>query len=248
MSNRSSPNSEQELADDAVPADESSFLLGGDSAKKLGVWGLTVITFFNVSGGPIGFEDTVRWGGPFNVLVALCVVPIIFTLPMGLICAELASAFPFDSGHTAWLQTAFGGKWGFYEGWLTWSAGSIDNSLYAGMCINIFHRAYPHAFPALFASSSTILLLRLLISLLLAFVPFLSVHWVSRFSAVSSVAVLFPVVLFVIVLLPQVNPSNWIMGPPKPMDFETWCGASRPAPRHCVAIHILPRLKRCAPF
>jgi amino acid transporter len=221
-SKNSSPSSELELADEDVPADETSFLLGGDSAKKLGVWGLTVITFFNVSGGPIGFEDTVRWGGPFNVLVALFVVPIIFTLPMGLICAELSSALPVDSGHTAWLQTAYGGKWGFYEGWLTWSAGSIDNSLYAGMCINIFHRTFPHALPGLLTSSSNVLLLRLVISLALAVVPFLSVHWVSRFSAVSSVAVLLPVVLFVIVLLPQSHPSNWLNGPPKPMDLETW--------------------------
>ena len=222
MSSRNSADDELELEGDTTPADESSFLLGGDNARKLGVWGLTVITFFNVSGGPIGFEDTVRWGGPFNVLVALLVIPMIFTLPMGLICAELASALPVDSGHTAWLQTAFGGKWGFYEGWLTWSAGSIDNSLYAGMIINIFHRTFPHAMPGLFSSASTILLIRLVISLVLAVVPFLSVHWVSRFSAVSSVTVMFPVVLFVIVLLPQATPSNWLIGPPKPMDLETW--------------------------
>jgi amino acid transporter len=222
MSSKNSPNHELELEDEAILADESSFLLGGDNAKKLGVLGLTVITFFNVSGGPIGFEDTVRWGGPFNVLVALFVIPIIFTLPMGLICAELASALPVDSGHTAWLQTAFGGKWGFYEGWLTWSAGSIDNSLYAGMILNIFHRTFPHALPGLFSSPSNILLLRVAISLALAVVPFFSVHWVSRFSAISSVTVMVPVVLFVIVLLPQASPSNWIIGPPKPMDLETW--------------------------
>jgi len=220
---RSSPNSELELADDDIPADESSFLLGGDSARKLGVWGLTVITFFNVSGGPIGFEDVVRWGGPFNVLVALCVIPLIFTLPMGLICAELASALPFDSGHTAWLQTAFGGKWGFFEGWLTWSAGSLDNSLYAGMCINIVLRTFPQAFPAL--SSSSLILTRLVISLALALVPFFSVQLVSRFSAVSSVLVLLPVVLFVIVLLPQADSAHWAIGPSKPMDLDTWCVA-----------------------
>jgi amino acid transporter len=221
MNSRNSPKGELELADDAIPVDETSHLLSGESAKKLGVWGLTVITFFNVSGGPLGFEDTVRWGGPFNVLVALIALPFFFTLPMGLICAELAGALPFDSGHTAWLQTAFGGKWGFYEGWLTWSAGSLDNSLYAGMCINIFYRTFPHAFSEM--STSSTILLRLAISLALALVPFCSVHWVSRFSAVSSVAVLFPAALFVIVLLPQANPSNWLIGPPKPMDLETWC-------------------------
>ena len=40
--------------------------------------------------------------------------------PRRLITAELATAFPEDSGYVAWVTAAFGPYWGFQEGFWSW--------------------------------------------------------------------------------------------------------------------------------
>lgn len=49
-------------------------------------------------------------------------LPLIWSIPEALVTAELATAFPEDSGYVAWVTAAFGPYWGFQEGFWSWWA------------------------------------------------------------------------------------------------------------------------------
>jgi len=52
----------------------------------------------------------------YILLGAIC-----FFVPIGLIAAELATAWPKNGGVLAWVEEAFGHRWGFLAAWLLWS-------------------------------------------------------------------------------------------------------------------------------
>eukprot|EP01031_Cornospumella_fuschlensis_P041219 gene41219-50306_t len=97
--------------------------------KKLGLAALTVLIFYEVSGGPFGIEDIVRAGGPFYALMGFSLL-LVWAVPEALITAELSTAMPEASGSVAWVDCAFGPFWAFQKGWLSWLSGVSDNALY----------------------------------------------------------------------------------------------------------------------
>jgi amino acid transporter len=97
--------------------------------KKLGLAALTVLIFYEVSGGPFGTEDIVRAGGPFYALIGFALL-LVWAIPEALITAELSTAMPEASGSVAWVDSAFGPFWAFQKGWLSWLSGIADNALY----------------------------------------------------------------------------------------------------------------------
>ena len=46
-------------------------------------------------------------------ILAFCILPLVWSVPEALITAELATAFPENSGYVAWVTAAFGPFWGF---------------------------------------------------------------------------------------------------------------------------------------
>ncbi len=52
-------------------------------------------------------------GGPLLALVGFIVFPLVWSVPEALVTAELATAFPENSGYVAWVTAAFGPYWGF---------------------------------------------------------------------------------------------------------------------------------------
>ena len=66
---------------------------------EIGLLSLVAILFFNVSGGPYGLEDAVGTLGPGLALVLLLVTPLVWSLPVSLAMAELASALPEEGGY-----------------------------------------------------------------------------------------------------------------------------------------------------
>ena len=65
-------------------------------------------------------QDAVSSGGPLLAILGFIVLPIIWSVPEALVTAELATAFPEDSGYVAWVTAAFGPYWGFQEGFWSW--------------------------------------------------------------------------------------------------------------------------------
>jgi amino acid transporter len=78
-------------------------------------------------------QDAVAAGGPLLVLAGLLIFPLLWSVPEALITAELATAFPENSGYVAWVTAAFGPFWGFQEGFWSWLSGVTDNSIYPVM-------------------------------------------------------------------------------------------------------------------
>jgi len=91
--------------------------------SKLGILPLVALTFYEVSGGPFGVEDSVKAAGPLLALLGFLVFPFIWSIPEALVTAELATTFPENGGYMLWISAAFGPFWGFQEGWWKWISG-----------------------------------------------------------------------------------------------------------------------------
>ena len=83
-----------------------------------------------VSGGPYGLEDVIGKAGYSRALLILAVVPVVWSLPTGLMLGELASALPAEGGYYIWVYRALGRFWGFQEAWLSLAASVFDMAIY----------------------------------------------------------------------------------------------------------------------
>jgi amino acid transporter len=100
---------------------------------EIGFLPLVAILFFNVSGGPYGIEDAVSSLGPGLALLLLLVTPLVWSLPVSLAMAELATALPEEGGYVVWVQRAFGRFWGFQAGWWSWINSFVDVAVYPAL-------------------------------------------------------------------------------------------------------------------
>ena len=99
-------------------------------AKPLRLLAVISIVFFNVSGGPLGSEESIAALGPPIGLGALVIFAIVFSIPQAMITAELSTAFPSNGGYSIWVQAAFGTFWGVQESYWSWFSGVVDSAVY----------------------------------------------------------------------------------------------------------------------
>ena len=95
--------------------------------------------------GVLHAQDAVSTGGPLLALLGFIVLPLVWSVPEALVTAELATAFPEDSGYVAWVTAAFGPFWGFQEGWWSWLSGVTDNSVYPVLLLSYVDAVLPGA-------------------------------------------------------------------------------------------------------
>ncbi|MBI4588263.1 MAG: APC family permease [Candidatus Rokubacteria bacterium] len=109
---------------------------GGPAAslrRDLGLLPLAAVIFFNVSGGPYGIEDAVSSFGPGLALLLLILAPLVWSLPVTLVMAELSSALPDEGGYVTWVRRAFGPFWAFQVGWWSWVDSFVDIAVYPAL-------------------------------------------------------------------------------------------------------------------
>ncbi len=109
---------------------------GGPAAslrRELGLLPIAAVIFFNVSGGPYGIEDAVSSFGPGLALLLLVLTPLVWSLPVTLVMAELSSALPDEGGYVTWVRRAFGPFWAFQVGWWSWVDSFIDIAVYPAL-------------------------------------------------------------------------------------------------------------------
>ncbi len=92
--------------------------------KMLGVFSLAMINLaviYSVRGLPLMAEEGC------TVLVFMALAALFFLLPVSLVTAELASAWPSHGpgGVYVWVREALGERWGFLAIWLQWSENVI---------------------------------------------------------------------------------------------------------------------------
>ena len=75
--------------------------------RALSLSAIVSIIFFNVCGGAYAVEDILAAGPGFAVLLIL-VAPLIWSVPIALICAELGTAIPEEGGYYAWSRAPWG--------------------------------------------------------------------------------------------------------------------------------------------
>lgn len=111
--------------------------------QKAGILALVPIIYFAVSGGPYGLEEIVSAVGPFYTLLAILIVPLVWSIPEYMIVAELASRYPVQGGYYRWVQMGMGNFWGFMEGWWRILYILIDLSLYPILFTTYLHILFP---------------------------------------------------------------------------------------------------------
>ncbi|KAJ1639745.1 amino acid permease-domain-containing protein [Pavlovales sp. CCMP2436] len=98
--------------------------------KKVGVMGMVCIAFFWVSGGIYGNEELIGSAPGAYVLTMVVVMPLVFSLPIALITAELASRFPVDGGQCVYVQRACGDAVGGHNCYWVFVVNVIDATIY----------------------------------------------------------------------------------------------------------------------
>jgi len=115
--------------------------------RELGLLPLAAIVFFNVSGGPYGLEDVVSSFGPGLALLLLVVTPLVWSLPVALVMAELAAAMPDEGGYVTWVRRAFGPYWAFQVGWWSWVDSFVDVAVYPALFVEYLKFWHPAMTP-----------------------------------------------------------------------------------------------------
>jgi amino acid transporter len=103
--------------------------------SPLSVRTLLLLVFIFVSSGPFGVEEMVSGSGPGAALILILLTPLIWGVPLALICTELASAIPREGGAYAWVERGLGPFWAFQSGWWTALSVVIDTALYVVLAV-----------------------------------------------------------------------------------------------------------------
>jgi len=113
------------------------------SARKLALLPLIAATYFIVSGGPFGLEDTVAKTGYGGAILILLLTPVLWSFPTALMVSELASALPEDGGYYVWVKRGMGRFWGFQEAWLSLVGSIFDMALYPTLFVGYLSHFLP---------------------------------------------------------------------------------------------------------
>jgi amino acid transporter len=175
----------------------------GRLRRELGLVPLAAVVFFNVSGGPYGIEDTVPSFGPGLALALLVLTPLVWSLPVSLVMAEMASAMPDEGGYVTWVRRAFGGFWGFQVGWWSWIDSFVDVAIYPVLFVEYVKFWYP----AMTLRERWLLALAFIAALTILNV--LGVRPVGRAAIALALAALLPVAALAIVGLAALRAAPW---------------------------------------
>src|SRR5262249_44795386 len=81
--------------------------------------------------------------GPGLALLLLVVTPLVWSLPVSLAMAELASSIPDEGGYVVWVRRAFGPFWGFQVGWWSWLNSFVDVAVYPALFVDYLRCWWP---------------------------------------------------------------------------------------------------------
>ncbi|MBI3826516.1 MAG: APC family permease [Candidatus Rokubacteria bacterium] len=173
------------------------------TARPLTLAPLAAIVFFNVSGGPYGIEDMVPSFGPGLTLLLLVLTPLVWSLPVTLAMAELASAMPDEGGYVVWVERAFGRFWSFQVGWWSWIDSFIDVAIYPALFVEYLRFWLPAMTPG------QRWLAALAFIAVLTGLNVVGVRPAGRAAIALAIAALVPAALLVLAGLPSLSAAAW---------------------------------------
>jgi amino acid transporter len=80
-------------------------------------------------------------------LVLLILTPLLWSAPVALVMAELASAMPDEGGYVTWTRRAFGPYWAFQVGWWSWIDSFVDVAVYPALFVEYLRFWVPEMAP-----------------------------------------------------------------------------------------------------
>jgi amino acid transporter len=98
--------------------------------KPHSIFSLVAIVYFLVCGGAYGTEDLGGSVPPLFALLGILIIPWVWSFPVAMITAELASAMPSDSGFLCWGRRAWPPFIVFLDGWIMILIIIFDQALY----------------------------------------------------------------------------------------------------------------------
>jgi len=105
-------------------------------SRRLDLFPLIGVIFFIVCGGAYGLEPLVSAVGPGWAVLLVLVTPLLWSMPIALMAAELSSAMPAEGGYYVWVRTAMGRFWAVQEGWWTICYMVVDLAVYPVLFVN----------------------------------------------------------------------------------------------------------------
>lgn len=188
--------------------------------SKVGLLGLVPMIYVMVAAGGFGCEDMVGLVGPGMTMAVFIVLPFIWSMPFGLIAAELSSAYPVDGGMYIWAREILGEKSGFASGWCYMVAGFVEPALFAALSVNYLKALLP--FPL---TPFTNWLACVIVVLVLSVVNIFGIKFLSNISTGATFLMLIPfaILLFLSLTHIQYNP----MLPLLPSEMPLWEAAGQ---------------------
>jgi len=111
--------------------------------RRISLVPFVALLYAYCAGGPFGFEAMVSTSGPGMALIFMLAVPWLFSVPMALVTAEMATAMPVEGGFYRWVRAAFGDFWGFECGWWNWTGTFLMSGAYGVMLADYVGQAWP---------------------------------------------------------------------------------------------------------
>lgn len=85
--------------------------------RRLKMLALASLIFFTTCGGAFGLEPLIGATGAGWAIVLILVTPLMWSLPIALMVAELAGLMPEEGGYYVWIRETLGRFWGVQAGW-----------------------------------------------------------------------------------------------------------------------------------
>ena len=161
------------------------------SHASVGVWALCSVAFFWVSGGVYGNETLLQAAPPLYVFVGLLTVPLLYSLPIALITAELSTAMPEDGGFVVWVSRACGPALGAHNAYWVWVIWLVDSSVYPVLASHFVAKEFE-------LSRSAQALVADFVVVAITFVKLIGTKAIVRMSGVISTVAFVPTVLYML--------------------------------------------------
>ena len=187
---------------------------GVDNLKKhrMSLLALLALMYSWTCGGPFGIENIVSSSGPGLAIVVLLVFPFFWSVPQGLISAELGSAIPDEGGYYVWIRRAFGEFWGYQAGWWRSISCYVDSAIYIVLAIS-----YLSAFIEL--TDIQAYLCKAALIIFFTIINLRGLGDVGKLTTILSIFVVCVTVVFVVIGF-----ANWSNNPVEPFAAGGWSG------------------------
>ncbi len=124
--------------------------------RQLTLTALTLITYCTTCSGAFGIEPLVSAIGPGWAVVMLFVAPLLWSLPISLMAAELGTLMPEEGGYYVWVREALGPFWGVQVAWWSLGYSAVNMAIWPVLFVNYLSYLVPWvgAPPSLFGMDS----------------------------------------------------------------------------------------------